>query len=44
LHLWHYALATPQAAQGLKLRGDEKATATFAVPLRVMPPRPAAKP
>ena len=44
LQVWHYALAAPQPAQALKLRGDEKVSASFAVPLRIMPPRPAPKP
>jgi len=43
LQIWHYALAAPQPAQALKMR-EEKAAAAFAVPLRIMPPRPAPKP
>jgi plastocyanin len=44
LQLWHFAQAAPQPAQLVKPKGDEKLTATFTVPLRVMPPRPAPKP
>ncbi len=43
LQIWHYALAAPQPAQALKIR-EEKTSASFAVPLRIMPPRPAPKP
>jgi plastocyanin len=44
LQLWHYAQAAPQPAQAFKARADEKGTALFTVPLRVMPPRPTPKP
>ena len=43
LMAWHYALATPPPEQPLHVAAD-KATATFALPLRAMPPHPAAKP
>ncbi len=43
LQVWHYALAAPQPGQALKMHED-KTTASFAVPLRIMPPRPAPKP
>jgi len=43
LHVWHYALAAPQAAQALHLTGD-KSAASFAIPLRAMPARPPNKP
>ena len=42
LQVWHFALASPQAAQPLRA-GAGKVTAAFAIPLRAMPPRPAAK-
>jgi plastocyanin len=40
LQVWHYALASPQAAQALRIAGD-KATAAFSLPLRALPPHPA---
>jgi plastocyanin len=43
LNLWHYALASPAAAQPLKVRGDETVAAGFAVALKPMLPRPAPK-
>jgi len=43
LQVWHYAIASPQPAQPLHVTAD-KATASFAIALRAMPPRPAPKP
>ncbi len=43
LQLWYYAQAAPAAAQVLRVRGDETLAATFVVPVRPLPPRPAPK-
>lgn len=40
IQLWHHAQGAAQPARALKLRADESASATFAVPLRNLPPRP----
>jgi hypothetical protein len=43
LHLWHYAQASPQTPQPIRLRGDENQVSSFAVPLKSLPPRPTPK-
>jgi plastocyanin len=43
INMRHFAQASPQAAQPMTLRGDEKASAAFEVTLKALPPRPAAK-
>jgi plastocyanin len=41
LHVWHFAQASPAGARALALKADENLAATFSLPLKALPPRPA---
>lgn len=43
VHVWHFAQAARQEVRALKLRADEAAAVAFDIPLKALPPRPAAR-
>ena len=42
LQVWHFAQASAAAPRAIAVKADEPLAAAFSVPLRVLPPRPAA--
>jgi len=40
LRVWHYAQASPPAPRSLALKGGERLSEAYSVPLKAMPPRP----